>query len=51
MNEIKQNKITTSGQSDISTLKSSQLLKDKESEKMDDENFYNLGADGDDGQY
>ena len=42
--ELEQNKITTSGQSDISTLKSSKPLKDKESGKMDREIFYHWRA-------
>ena len=43
-NEIELNKLTTSGQSDISTPKSSHFLSQQNSEKMDRENFYHWGA-------
>ena len=44
VNKIEQNETTISGQSDISTLKSSQLSKDKEHAKIDRENSYHWGA-------
>ena len=40
VNEIELNKPTTSGQSDISTSKSSHILLQQNPEKMDRENFY-----------
>ena len=44
VNEIEQGKPTTSGQSDISTSKSSHiLLQQNPNEKMDPENFYHWG--------
>ena len=44
MNKIEQNKITTSGQSDISTLKTSSKSIIEINDKMDRENFYHWGA-------
>ena len=45
VNEIEQGKPTTSGQSDISTSKSSHiLLQQNPNEKMDRENFYHWGT-------
>ena len=44
MNEIELNKLTTSGQSDISTSKSSHILLQQNPKKMDRENFYHWGA-------
>ena len=44
VNETEQNKRTTSGHSDISTLKDSQTSKVENFEKMDRENFYHCGA-------
>ena len=42
--QTKQSKITTPGQSEINTLKSSQSFKDKECKKMEREKFYHWGA-------
>ena len=44
VNETEQNKKTTSGQSDISTLKDSQTLNTETFDNMDRENFYHRGA-------
>ena len=44
MKEAEQNKITTSGQSHVSTLNISKLTKKKENVKMDRENLYHWGA-------
>ena len=44
VNEIEQNRITTSGQSEISTLKFSKPSDKTANEKMDRENFYHWGA-------
>ena len=44
VNETEQNEITTSGQSDISTLKDSQWSKFENRDKMDRENIYHWGA-------
>ena len=44
MKEAEQNKITTSGQSHVSTLNISKMTKKKENEKMDRENLYHWGA-------
>ena len=44
LKETEQNETTTSGQSDISTLKDSQLLKAENCDKMDHENFYHWEA-------
>ena len=44
VNETEQNKRTTSGQSDISTLKDSQTSKVENFVKMDRDNFYHWGA-------
>ena len=43
VNETEQNKKTTSGQSEISTLKDSQTLNTENFENMDRENFYHWG--------
>ena len=44
VNKVKQSKTTTSGQSDISTLKTSRKLIIEINDKMDRENFYHWGA-------
>ena len=44
VNKIEQNKITTSGQSDISTLKTSRKSYIEINDKMDRENFYHWGS-------
>ena len=44
MNETEQNKKTTSGQSEISTLKDSQTSNTENFDNMDRENFYHWGA-------
>ena len=44
VNKTDQSKRTTSGQSDINTLKSGQSSKDNEHENLDRENFYHWGA-------
>ena len=44
VNQTKQNKITTPGQSDFSTPKISKLSKEKESEEKDRENLYHWEA-------
>ena len=44
MNKIEQSKITTSGQSDINTLKTSRKSIIEINDKMDRENFYHWGA-------
>ena len=44
VNEIEQNRITTSGQSEISTLKFSKSSDKTANEKMDRENYYHWGA-------
>ena len=44
VNETEQSERTTSGQSDITTLKDSQTSKNENFDKMDSENFYHWGA-------
>ena len=44
LNEVEQNKITTSGQSKISTPKFSKPSVKSENDKMERENFYHWGA-------
>ena len=44
MNKINENEKTTSGQSEISTAKTSSNLKEEDTEKMNRENLYHWGA-------